>query len=474
MEELLKSYDLAVVGTGFASSFFLHGWLRRAPADARVVVLERGVRRTHREQLDNLFAGMRAGEKTFVNTTPEKIWPLSVGFGGGSQCWWGCTPRMLPADFELQTRYGVGLDWPISYADLEPYYCEAEALMGVAGPSDTPWPMSRPYPQPAHRLQAPDRVLQEAFPGSVIAQPCARASASADRGICCANSVCSTCPVDAKFTIANGMRSVYTDPRVTLMTRAKVQALRTGANTVNGLVVRSSKGEQVIPADLIALGANAIINPWLLLRSGILEGDPGAHLTEQRSRMALVPLVPGLDGGGGGTSITALAYLFADGPSRRDQAACIVETHNRPQLHEQAGRWRSSWRIKFIFEDIPDPKNRVDVDPDDDLRPRVQYHGPSDYLLESNKKVAELAAELCAPIASKAPRPNKNMSDTESHILGTHRMGTDPAASVVDANLVHHRYRNLLVLGGGAFVTAAPANPTLTLSALSLRAAAGL
>jgi choline dehydrogenase-like flavoprotein len=51
-------------------------------------------------------------------------------------------------------------------------------------------------------------------------------------------------------------------------------------------------------------------------------------------------------------------------------------------------------------------------------------------------------------------------------------MGDDPADSVIDRNMVHHRVRNLLVMGSGAFPTGAPANPTLTISALALRAAA--
>jgi choline dehydrogenase-like flavoprotein len=50
-------------------------------------------------------------------------------------------------------------------------------------------------------------------------------------------------------------------------------------------------------------------------------------------------------------------------------------------------------------------------------------------------------------------------------------MGDDPATSVVDRQLVHHRVRNLLVLGGSVFPTISPSNPTLTICALSLRAA---
>ena len=57
------------------------------------------------------------------------------------------------------------------------------------------------------------------------------------------------------------------------------------------------------------------------------------------------------------------------------------------------------------------------------------------------------------------------------HIQGTVVMGDDPESSIVDGYLVHHQIRNLLVLGASAFPTATPILPTLTVSALSLRAA---
>jgi choline dehydrogenase-like flavoprotein len=63
------------------------------------------------------------------------------------------------------------------------------------------------------------------------------------------------------------------------------------------------------------------------------------------------------------------------------------------------------------------------------------------------------------------------LGTTAAHIQGTVVMGNDPATSVVDRYLVHHRYRNLLVLGCSAYPTASPAYPTLTVSALSLWAA---
>ena len=51
---------------------------------------------------------------------------------GTSLHWLGTTPRFVPNDFRMQSEYGVGVDWPITYDDVQPYYCEAEWSMGVA------------------------------------------------------------------------------------------------------------------------------------------------------------------------------------------------------------------------------------------------------------------------------------------------------------------------------------------------------
>ena len=55
--------------------------------------------------------------------------------------------------------------------------------------------------------------------------------------------------------------------------------------------------------------------------------------------------------------------------------------------------------------------------------------------------------------------------------MGTARMGNDPKSSVVDRDLLSHDHRNLFILGSAVFPTGATANPTLTIAALSLRAA---
>ena len=119
-----QAYDLILVGSGFASTFFLHRALEKLGPQARVLVLEAGKLDSHAWQIKNSKNASIAYRDTYENRTPGKSWVYNPGFGGSSNCWWACTPRMLPADFELNTRYGVGRDWPIGYSELEEYYCE--------------------------------------------------------------------------------------------------------------------------------------------------------------------------------------------------------------------------------------------------------------------------------------------------------------------------------------------------------------
>jgi choline dehydrogenase-like flavoprotein len=70
--------------------------------------------------------------------------------GGTTWHWAASCWRHLPVDLRMKSTYGVGRDWPISYDELEPYYCRAEVELGVAGPSEparqSPSERSRPYP----------------------------------------------------------------------------------------------------------------------------------------------------------------------------------------------------------------------------------------------------------------------------------------------------------------------------------------
>ena len=74
--------------------------------------------------------------------TPAATWSSTGPFatdttytrvlGGTTMHWEAKTPRMLPEDFDLRSRYGVGRDWPLSYEDLTPFYAQAEREIGVS------------------------------------------------------------------------------------------------------------------------------------------------------------------------------------------------------------------------------------------------------------------------------------------------------------------------------------------------------
>ena len=471
----MAEYDTILVGSGFACSFFLRKRLQLSPAAARFLVLECGPLVQHADQIADRRNSPVTTSSTFrvdeqAGSESKKIWQFNIGFGGSSNCWWAGTPRMLPSDFEMMSRYGVGRDWPLSYDELSPYYDEVEQVMQIAGSVSTPFPNRPTYPLPGHRLSEPDRALQAAYPDHYFNQPTARASRTTDtRNRCCANGVCHLCPVDAKFTIQNGMRDVYDDPRVTLITEAQVLSVDVEAGVARGVVYASGGRETRVSSDVVVLGANAIFNPYLLLRSGLSAGPVGQRLHEQGSFRAHVYL-QGMSGFQGSSSITGHGYMLYDGEHRREAGAALIEGWNIPQFRLDYGRWTERTELYIVVEDLPKDEDTVSIDPSDNSRPVVRYSGHGDYFLRGvarAKKELEKVLEVL-PVERIDFLP---LNQSEAHNQGTTVMGNDPASSVVDRNLVHHQVRNLYVLGNSTFPTGAPANPTLTNTALATRAA---
>jgi choline dehydrogenase-like flavoprotein len=148
-----RVYDVVVVGAGIAGSVAVR---QLANAGKRVLVVEAGaaenltlpgfqsyVQRfygaTDKNPNAPFPANPNAPSPTEINDYFVETGPMPLGgsytraLGGTTLHWEGKTPRMLREDLELRRRYGVGLDWPISYDELIPLYERAEYEIGVSG-----------------------------------------------------------------------------------------------------------------------------------------------------------------------------------------------------------------------------------------------------------------------------------------------------------------------------------------------------
>jgi choline dehydrogenase-like flavoprotein len=352
----------------------------------------------------------------------------------------------------------------MSYEELEPFYCDAEEIMEVSGADDISAiiPRSRPYPQPPHRFSSPDEIMKH------FNMPAARARLpTATRPACCSTARCHLCPVDAKFTALNGFRDLF--ERVDILLGARALKLETEGGLVRSVVYRHEDRESEMAGEMFVLGANTIHSPAILLASGFDDPLIGVGINEQLG-VEVEALLDGVDNFDGSTITTGVNYTLYDGPFRREHAGAMLHFENRWRdgFRLDFGRWRQTLPILVVLENPPDAGSRVTLGSDGE--PVVAYAGESEYCARGLEAAQRELERVLAPLPVESVRWGEKR-ETESHMHGSLRMGTSPATSVVDGGQVHHRARNLIVVGSSVFPTCPNANPSLTAAALSLRAA---
>src|SRR6185436_10668712 len=160
--------DVCIVGSGISAAMVADRLARTT--SAKIVVVEAGddtVPLAQRGAMRERF--LRYGENPWGRDHLEgyevegPLQSRSMQVGGLAMHWGGVTPRFTPEDFRHRSTYGVGTDWPISYDDLDPFYLEAEEIMGVAGergPAELD-ARAKPFPLPALPLTYNLGLLKE-------------------------------------------------------------------------------------------------------------------------------------------------------------------------------------------------------------------------------------------------------------------------------------------------------------------------
>jgi len=545
-------YDIIVIGAGVVGA--LVAW-RAAQSNPRlrVLVLEAGEDAQHRESFVDAYvkAPVKSMGSPYRGGPADRFAPSPDSatdyydqsgaaeyfratyrrmLGGSTWHWRGNSPRLLPNDFRLQSTYGVGVDWPVTYEELEPFYADAERLLGVAGDHrewngmfgaarSTPFPMSRVWPSLSDQLvraKIDDSVIH-GVKVRVLSTPQARNTQPYDgRPVCSGNSTCDPiCPIGAKYDATVHVGKARAAGAQFINRAVVTQLTLDEAGYVRCVRYLDWSGGVSVPqerrARIFVLAAGAIESAKILLNSrtdalpaGLANssGEVGRnlmdHLQGQVTATAPVPVYPFR-----GPPTTSGIDNFRDGPFRKTHSAFRMSIGNdgwglvegpyatlkrivgQEKLIGTALRERvkreltSQMRISYSTETLPRAQNNVTLSDKTDAlgipRPMIHF-STDDYSQRAFAVAQQVIQEIFERIGASGIRvpTDPHTFSAANHVLGTCRMGTVRSSSVADSFGRSHDHPNLFILGGSLFPTCGTGNPTLTLVALTVRATPGV
>jgi choline dehydrogenase-like flavoprotein len=494
------SADVVVVGSGIGGATTALALARRG---VDVLVLERGERLPR--EAENFSA-----REVFLRRRykPAETWLDGAGHrfapgvhyvvGGSSKVYGASLPRFREADFgALEHREGTSPAWPFTYADLEPYYAQAELtykVHGTAGEDPTePW-RSGPYPYPA--LEHEPYVADLA--GRLRAQgvhPSSNAM-GVDRTAPDAGGTCVRCGTCDGFPCRYGAKSdaetcalepALATGHVRLVTGARVRrvVLDGTGRRVARLVVETAGGAVDVTGSRFVLAAGSVNSAALLLASrdtacpeGVANSSGrvgrnfmmhnNAHVAavdvDRRNDVVFQKTLSVndfyLDGGGGHPLGTLQLIGKVQGVMMKSWAT------RTPRLLLDGIAARSvEWLV--MTEDLPHPDNRVRVDPSG----RITTARTARNTL-AHAELHRRAKALLRGAGYDAVFTQWFDISMNSHQCGTVVAGTDPATSVLDPWCRSHDVANLWVVDGGFFPSSTAMNPALTIAAQALRVVA--
>ena len=424
-----------------------------------------------------------------------------TGVGGSMTHFAGYTPRFHPSDFEVRTRDGVAVDWPISYRDLKASFERVERELPVAG-QDWPWGDPHSYPHAPHPIAGAATVAWEGARRCGIEMRVGPVSITngsfGNRPHCIYRGFClQGCKVNAKASplITHLPDAIERGVEV----RADSMVVRVEVNEagdrVTGVTYIEEGRETFQAADVVAVCGYAIETPRLFLNSTSARWPHGlANDWDQVGRYVMVQ---------GASQVAArfpeLMRMYKAPPPEvsseqfyeTDQSRGFVRGFSIQTIsplpigwaeHVVAeGHWGESLReymrdynhwtvLGVLAELLPQAENRVSLADE-----RDRYGMPIarfDYnLCENDKANIAYTKKVLAEIWDGAGAQDTLTIDRYAHLVGGCRMGFSPEDSVVDERHRVWGVPNLLVCDGSVLPTEGAANPALVIMALADRLA---
>jgi choline dehydrogenase-like flavoprotein len=495
--------DLVVVGAGAGGGVLAQRLARRG---WRVAVLEKGpLWDPDRDWVSDEkgSAGLYWTEKRIVSgSDPIEMGKNNsgVGVGGSMTHFAGYVPRLHPSDFEVRTRDGVAVDWPISYHDLKESFERVERELPVAG-EHWPWGDPHGYPHAPHPVAGAAAVAWQGARNYGIEMRVGPVAITngvfGNRPHCIYRGFClEGCKVNAKASplITHFPDAIEHGCEVRadcMVTRIELGSDRRAAGV---RYVRNGE-ERFQRADAVAVCGYAIETPRLLLNSACA-GHPHG-LGNNGDRVGRYVMVQGA---------TQTAARFPQllrmykAPPPEISSEQFYETDERRGFargfsiqtisplpigwaeHVLAeGHWGRSLRaymrdynhwtvLGILAEFLPLPENRVQLADEKDANGMPVAHFNYSRC-ENDVAVGEYAKGILAEIWDGAGAQDTVTIDRYAHLVGGARMGFSPDDSVVDASHRVWGIDNLFVVDGSVMPTQGAANPALAIMALADRAA---
>jgi len=525
--------DFVIIGSGAAGGILA----KELSNGFRVVVLEQGPYLTEEEfthneidilTLDKLTNHPNIQPNTFrktPNDAAKRQRAVLYGrcVGGTSNHFTANFWRFHEIDFKERSKVGeipgTGLvDWPISYADLEPYYTKVEweiGVSGLAGASPFDPPRSKPYPMPPLPVKSSGVIFERAarklgwhpFPApmAILSQPRPGRSACINCGFCLGFG----CEVGAKSSsLATAIRMAERTGRCEIRPNSYVYRIETDAKgrAVGAVYYDAARNSQLQKAKAVILSANGaetprllllsaskqfpnglanssgVVGKYLMLNSGGISLGVFEHPLNDYKGFAVSRILHdfyeldadkvGFHGGGGldarfdATPIGFAFSMLPPGSPRWGKDFKTVLGHNFTRTMEIFGHGTSLPLETNSFSLDPEVKDAWGLPA---LRMTYKDH-PDDVKLANwlNSRAMELLEA-----AGAKQKWNYPIGETQFgvHLLGTCRMGNEPKSSVINPDHRTHDVKNLFLCDGSSLVTSGRGQPTMTIEALAFRAA---